>query len=118
MQTGSPFKLRLFGAMFAHEKIIFLAETEMHRLLTEFGFHIRGEWFDAPVDDTLRLMEKVSEKYGLGLLSLSQMADRYAQAKLSADPDDVVTICSYEGVLQRTALLLSAPNRKSREFCY
>lgn len=65
MQCGCPYRLYVFGALYGRRDAIIALEWETHRALTEFGFHVSGEWFDAPPQDTLAVARKCADMYDL-----------------------------------------------------
>lgn len=65
MQTGCPYTMRLYMALFSRKDIIIALEWETHRALTEMGYHYRGEWFEANADDAVAVARKCADMYGL-----------------------------------------------------
>ena len=65
MQCGCPYRLHVFGALYGRRDAIIALEWETHKALAEFGFHVAGEWFDAPPHDALAVAIKCAEMYDL-----------------------------------------------------
>lgn len=65
MQTGSPYQLRLFGALYGRKDAIVALEWEVQRALTEFGYHVSGEWFDTDPEDAIAVAQKCADIYDL-----------------------------------------------------
>lgn len=61
MQTGMPYRLRIFGAIFMPKWASVVVEWEAHQALTEMGFHFRGEWFDIDPADALAVVSKCAD---------------------------------------------------------
>ena len=51
LQTGFPFRLAVYGAIFTRREYAARIERLCHDKLKEFGFHLNGEWFDVDADD-------------------------------------------------------------------
>jgi hypothetical protein len=65
MQTGCPYRLYVFGALYGRKDAIIALEWETHRVLSEFGFRVGGEWFEVAPDDALAAAKKCSDLFGL-----------------------------------------------------
>lgn len=65
IQTGFPRPLRLFSVFYTSRKSAEQLERECHAKLTEFGFHLNGEWFDADPDDSIQLVKKCADSIGI-----------------------------------------------------
>lgn len=81
MQTGMPYELRVFGALFAHPDDCIVLEWHTHKVLTEMGFHYRGEWFDISPDDAEAVLNKVAGNQNISAMQPHQyfpgMRDRH-----------------------------------------
>lgn len=84
MQVGCPWPLRVYGAMILPGPAAIWLETETHRVLTEMGYRLHGEWFVIPKEDAQRILEKVCKIHGIpGLRPLSAI-----DAAISAEFSD------------------------------
>ena len=65
IQVGTPYLLRLYGAVFMPKWAAIAIEWEAHQALTEFGYHFRGEWFEVPPLDAVEVIKKCASMHGL-----------------------------------------------------
>lgn len=72
IQTGFPFRLAVYGALFTQRRVAAQIERAAHDKLKEFGFHLNGEWFDVDPDDAIRLVKKVAGDIGAATLTTGQ----------------------------------------------
>lgn len=75
MQTGCPYDLRVIAAYFGSYDNTLVLEWEAHALLTEMGFHVRGEWFDIEPSDAEAFLEKCISMHKLHATSIDQYAE-------------------------------------------
>lgn len=80
MQTGNPFEVVLYGALWVEPAFLYPLESKSHRVLTEYGFHIRREWFDVPYKDGMDVARKLAADNGWLLFS----SKRYGGALLNS----------------------------------
>ena len=69
LQTGSPFKIDIFGAIYTLRDHAFRIERACHDKLREFDFHLSGEWFDAEPEDAYKLMAKMANDLQLAWIT-------------------------------------------------
>lgn len=67
MQTGCPYTLRLYTALFGPEADAAITEREAHAELKRRGMHERGEWFNVPPMEAGRLVAEIAAAKGLFL---------------------------------------------------
>lgn len=65
MQCGCPYQMFVFGALYARRDAIVALEYETHKALTDIGFHVRGEWFEADPDDALLVAKKCADMFDI-----------------------------------------------------
>ena len=75
LQTGAPFKIEIFGAIYTLRDHAFLIERACHEKLREFGFHLSGEWFDVEPEDAYRLIAKMADTQGLAWMAPGKYLD-------------------------------------------
>lgn len=75
LQTGAPFRIEVFGAIYTLREHAFRIERATHDKLREFDFHLSGEWFDAEPEDVYRLIAKMADAQGLAWLSPGKYLD-------------------------------------------
>lgn len=78
LQTGSPVKIEIFGAIYTLRDHAFKIERAVHDKLREFGFHLSGEWFDADPEDAYKLIAKMADTLELAWITPGKYMDMIA----------------------------------------
>lgn len=67
MQTGCPYPMMPFAALYSGREEVTLIEGLTHKTLAEFGIESRGEWFDVPPLDAIAVISKIADQNGIYL---------------------------------------------------
>ena len=78
LQTASPVKIEIFGAIYTLRDHAFKIERACHDKLREFGFHLSGEWFDAEPEDAYKVIAKMADTLHLGWIAPGKYIDMIA----------------------------------------
>ena len=79
MQTGCPYSMLPFAAMFSGREEVLLLEALTHRTLIEVGMEFRGEWFEVPPVDAVAVIEKLAKKNDITLAGPQQMVTKLCE---------------------------------------
>jgi hypothetical protein len=79
MQTGCPYPMMPYAAMFSGREEVLLLEALTHRTLIELGVEFRGEWFEVPPVDAVAVIEKLAHKNEIWIGGPEQMILKIAQ---------------------------------------
>jgi hypothetical protein len=73
MQTGCPFPMMPFAALYSGREEVTLVEALTHKTLAQLGIDFRGEWFDVPPLDAIAVISKIADKNGIYLNTPREM---------------------------------------------
>lgn len=85
MQTGCPYPMLPFAALFSGRPEVLLLEALTHRTLIELGIEFRGEWFEVSPLDAVAVIQKVADKEEIWLDGPLQMVGRIGRQEYDSD---------------------------------
>ena len=99
LQTASPNKIRIYGAIYTSRDLAFRLEKIVHAKLHEFGLHLSGEWFDADPEDIYEVIVKLATSSGVPWVApkdyLTMIANhRGMRQDITHYPEDVRKVVS------------------------
>jgi len=88
MQTGNPYKLKVFHAFLMTKAETLFLEWNVHVELYGMGFGISGEWFDLGKDDAEAVIRKCATNTGVTVWTPVDMLRAIAQSRTPYVGDD------------------------------
>lgn len=93
LQTGFPRRLLLYGATYTSRRFAERIERECHRILTDFGMHLNGEWFDVDQNDACELVTKCASNLDVPVLTCFEYASMIEMNDIpEANPRSIIAV--------------------------